>query len=238
MILQILFLAVLTNDALGNVNILTLEGLQKELLALKESYRFESTTQMKRISQLEEKLAKKEDVILALEDSVRRLEETLKTLVPRTDHVGSRVHSVKKRQSGVMPAFSVYLSHNSNLGAGQTIVFDQAIINEGNGYNVYTGMFTCPMAGLYLFSFEVMVMGVSDNTVTGAWVDLVVNARNTEDGAVDAHHQVQELQGGNTVVLRLNVGDAVWLANRGANDHVDGSTGLHATSFTGVFLHA
>ncbi|KAH3811878.1 hypothetical protein DPMN_140295 [Dreissena polymorpha] len=36
-------------------------------------------------------------------------------------------------------------------------------------------MFICPMAGLYLFSFEVMVMGTADNREICAWVDLMVS---------------------------------------------------------------
>ena len=33
------------------------------------------------------------------------------------------------------------------LGAGQTVIFDEVLTNEGNGYDDRTGVFTCPVAG-------------------------------------------------------------------------------------------
>ncbi|XP_052217257.1 uncharacterized protein LOC127835055 [Dreissena polymorpha] len=186
LIRTLIFLVALTNDALGNANTGTLDDLNKKLWALEKSY---ST----RISHLEEKLATKVNDVLKLEDTVRRLEETLEAMVTRIEPPGSRIHTIKKRQKDVIPAFSVYLAHNSLLDAGQIIMFDQVTTNEANGYSVQTGIFTCPMAGLYLFSFQVMVSGEAEHAEMGAWVDLMVNAQNTEDGAVDAFHLHQEL---------------------------------------------
>jgi hypothetical protein len=41
------------------------------------------------------------------------------------------------------------------MGIGHHIVFDKDIMNDGAGYNVYTGIFTAPVTGLYLFTFSV-----------------------------------------------------------------------------------
>ena len=49
-------------------------------------------------------------------------------------------------------AFSAYQSTSNNIGAGNTIIFDQTRINMGNGYNVNTGQFVTPVNGTYFFS--------------------------------------------------------------------------------------
>ena len=56
--------------------------------------------------------------------------------------------------STVNVAFSAYLDHDeNNLGAKETLVFNQILLNEGNSYNKYTGSFTAPTAGVYSFTF-------------------------------------------------------------------------------------
>ena len=44
----------------------------------------------------------------------------------------------------------------SNLGAGQTIVFDKVITNHGNAYDNITGMFTAPVKAIYVFELTLM----------------------------------------------------------------------------------
>ncbi|XP_052792124.1 complement C1q subcomponent subunit B-like [Mya arenaria] len=96
-------------------------------------------------------------------------------------------------------AFSVWLDHSATLGPSQVIRFNRVITNEGSGYNVHSGVFTCPQAGMYLFAF-------------------------------------MDLQGGNTVVLRLQQGDVVEIEEQYGN-HVEGYGTLGLTSFTGVLLY-
>ena len=51
-------------------------------------------------------------------------------------------------------AFSAYLSHNiAHLAPGHTLKCDQIIINDGNAYSQYTGVFTVPQTGVYLLTF-------------------------------------------------------------------------------------
>ncbi|XP_052776864.1 uncharacterized protein LOC128214438 [Mya arenaria] len=40
------------------------------------------------------------------------------------------------------------------LDNGQTIVLKNVVINDGQGYDPNTGIFTCPFSGLYTFSFQ------------------------------------------------------------------------------------
>ena len=46
------------------------------------------------------------------------------------------------------------LSVESNCS--ETIVFENADINEGNSYNPTTGIFTAPYKGIYKFSMTIM----------------------------------------------------------------------------------
>ena len=51
-------------------------------------------------------------------------------------------------------AFSACLDHTlTNIQKNQKIVFNQLILNEGDGYDETTGVFTCPKTGLYLVTF-------------------------------------------------------------------------------------
>ncbi|XP_053374223.1 collagen alpha-2(VIII) chain-like [Mercenaria mercenaria] len=41
--------------------------------------------------------------------------------------------------------------------SGETLVFTTAPLNDGNGYNISTGVFTAPIAGTYIFSLQLCV---------------------------------------------------------------------------------
>ncbi|WAR00460.1 C1QL4-like protein [Mya arenaria] len=98
----------------------------------------------------------------------------------------------------------------------------QVITNEGSGYNVHSGVFTCPQAGI--------------EAMRGITAQLVVNGTPKIHGVADPFHDHQDLQGGNTVVLRLQQGDVVEIEEQYGN-HVEGYGTLGLTSFTGVLLY-
>ena len=57
---------------------------------------------------------------------------------------------------GKVVAFSAYLDHTlSNLQKNQVIVFNRILLNEGEGYDTTSGVFTCPRTGVYLATFFV-----------------------------------------------------------------------------------
>ncbi len=55
-------------------------------------------------------------------------------------------------------AFIAYLQQMLSVESNrsETIVFEIADINEGNGYNPATGIFTAPHRGIYKFSMTIM----------------------------------------------------------------------------------
>ncbi|XP_052792999.1 complement C1q-like protein 3 [Mya arenaria] len=111
---------------------------------------------------------------------------------------------------------------------------DKVLANDGTGYSPNTGAFTCPEGGTYMFTF---VIGQRDANHY-MWAELVLNSANVIDAAVDTYHQYQDLQGGNTIILKLKQGDEVWVDATHNGRHVDGSTTLRLSTFTGLYLYS
>ncbi|XP_053408210.1 uncharacterized protein LOC128559764 [Mercenaria mercenaria] len=132
-------------------------------------------------------------------------------------------------------AFTAFLDHDGDYGAGQIITFNKIITNDGNGYNMHTGVFTCPEEGMYLFTFFVGERGEMDG-VTQIYADLIINSNNIIDAFAETRHYQEDAQGGNAVVIRLKLGDSVWVRSRIAGHHIEGNT-ARTTSFTGVYLY-
>ena len=55
--------------------------------------------------------------------------------------------------------FTAYTSEDLSLSTGQVVKFNEVPTNMGAAFDVDTGVFTCPAAGLYFF-------GVTANTET------------------------------------------------------------------------
>ncbi|XP_062615409.1 multimerin-2-like [Saccostrea cucullata] len=116
-------------------------------------------------------------------------------------------------------------SYSSSWNSG-TLVFPSVITNEGNGYNPSNGIFTAPIAGMYVF-----FVNVQDNG-NNIYVDIVLNgstkARTMSYYSGDSHDA-----GPNLVVLNIQKGDAVWIK------HYSG-TGYYSngpiTTFSGFLL--
>lgn len=72
--------------------------------------------------------------------------------------VGPQGEVGRSKETVPIVAFIAYLqqmlSVQSNRSA--TIIFEDTNINEGNGYNSTTGIFTAPHQGIYKFSMTIM----------------------------------------------------------------------------------
>ncbi|XP_069108058.1 complement C1q-like protein 4 [Argopecten irradians] len=127
-------------------------------------------------------------------------------------------------------SFSSQLGPPKNhLGVHQTLIFERNVMNEGSGYSNLTGVFTCPKAGMYYFSVTIMVDS-GDQFET----ELVHNGRNIMVNY--AAGETYDNQATNSVVMRLDVGDKVWvriLENAGVNHGNIRIYGGGWTTFTG-----
>lgn len=147
--------------------------------------------------------------------------------VSNDQHARSRsndgLHTASKQESTIVPtaklqqratifprqavAFSVSLSQeisSQNLHNGIVIKFPNILTNEQSSYNKYTGIFTAPQDGMYFFSFH------TDASYDGLFF---VNLKNNGQTAVNsiANPDNHSTSISNSAVLRLSVGDAVWL---------------------------
>ena len=81
--------------------------------------------------------------------------------------------------------------------------FDRIDRNDGQGYNVKTGIFSAPVAGMYHFFFNLLA-----ETSGGSTVDLMLNGKSKMRS-----HATNRLHGtpSGSVYLRLKIGDQVYL---------------------------
>ena len=107
-------------------------------------------------------------------------------------------------------AFTVAVASGSTTWSSGTLVFPKVITNVGNGYNPSDGVFTAPLAGVYVFF--VNVQGYTQSIVA----DIVLNGA-TKVGTLSYNSEGQTQKAGpNLAVLYLQTGDRVWI------HHVDG----------------
>ena len=118
-----------------------------------------------------------------------------------------------------------YVQRKSSFGSNAVVPFELARLNEGNAFNLKSGIFTVPVTGIYHFEFS----GVKLNYASHLSIFLQVNGvnvglANTKGGAND----VATL----SASLRLVAGDRVNLYNpAGRGEIIDGQSSL--THFSG-----
>ena len=132
--------------------------------------------------------------------------------------------------------FSTYLSKSiQHMGNGHTIKLDQVLLNDGNGYNAFTGIFTVPRSGVYLLTFTINVYNKDFKTE----VRLVKNNLNIIDAVAWPTGQGHDTMGGNSALIRLTQGEAVWLENyHQVDSEIISNTGYRYTAFSGVLLYS
>ena len=64
---------------------------------------------------------------------------------------------LKLASTGKKIGFSVSMKrHSFTYGTRQTVIYDNILTNDGNGYDDRTGVFTCPVAGTYMFVVDAL----------------------------------------------------------------------------------
>ena len=120
-------------------------------------------------------------------------------------------------------------SYSTSWSSG-TLVFPKVITNVGNGYNPSDGVFTAPMAGVYVFF--VNVQGYSTYSI---YVDIVLNGATKVRTAAEASSSDYYEAGPNLAVLSLQTGDRVWVKyNRGQSYYSDSDSPM--TTFSGFLI--
>lgn len=114
-------------------------------------------------------------------------------------------------------AFSAYISiYRTNTGKDQTIKFDTIVTNIGNHYNHYSGIFSAPQHGVYVFTWTLHCWGGGY-----LYTHLVVNSRVVGATDTDALGAIGVRSTTGIVVVEVNQGDIAFVRTHPSNGHYD-----------------
>ena len=118
--------------------------------------------------------------------------------------------------------FSAWASYKKDIPSDRTFIFDQAMVNEGQGYNYHTGIFTCPVSGYYAFTWATQA---TVGHYLMSWINKNGNHYRAE--YLDATKANSSVADSKIEVTYLNKGDIVSIMGHGFFD------GLVISPFTG-----
>ena len=128
-------------------------------------------------------------------------------------------------------AFYAYMSQSEpTIGHHQTLVFDHVVTNVGRNYNRYSGIFSSPIQGIYVFSWTLYC-----NYEGYFYSEVVVNSDPvgalycSAEGSTNMRHVT------GVVVVEINQGDIVYIRTHPIKLNKGGvySSSLYRSSFTG-----
>ena len=130
-------------------------------------------------------------------------------------------------KTGDKIAFTAVLTPGklSNLGAGQTIVFDKVITNFGDAYDKITGTFTAPKRGIYVFDMALMV-----DPGQRQYVEFVKDGQSIMLNYGQAVGLSIFISSSRTTTVELEKGNKVWIRTCNAASHGSGS--VHGNKFS------
>ncbi|KAK7481437.1 hypothetical protein BaRGS_00027288 [Batillaria attramentaria] len=111
----------------------------------------------------------------------------------------------------------------------ETLAPSHIYLNDGNAFDASTGVFTAPLNGTYIFIANIATSLLSNRTMELA---VYMYVDNTVVNVCYSNHPDYTIQGSCQAVVRLSVGQRVWLKNSYAESwYVD-------SYFSGALLHA
>ncbi|XP_052216175.1 hemicentin-1-like isoform X2 [Dreissena polymorpha] len=154
--------------------------------------------------------------------------------------VGSDVQNVmcktscnENRYQLVIPQVHFYVriaEGSSTLSPGQNIIFTNAQINEGQGYDVASGKFTVSVPGLYAFAVQYCVQphlyGYIDIVKQGTILQRSMFERRSEA------YQCVSMQ----AFTRAAISDQIWVKSGISSSYLYDNENMF-TSFSGVLIH-
>jgi hypothetical protein len=121
-------------------------------------------------------------------------------------------------------------SFTSNVDA--ILVFETVIVNEGEHYDPYDGVFVAPQKGVYLFSWT--VSGYSTKHIV---TELVVE-QNTISSAGEYNGGGGYPSGSMTALCKMEKGDHAWIRTTGVSSehHIYSKDNYPQSAFLGLLI--
>ncbi|XP_053379682.1 collagen alpha-1(X) chain-like [Mercenaria mercenaria] len=142
---------------------------------------------------------------------------------------------LKSKRQNILEAvaFTAYIDHDiQHIGIEQVIPYNQVVTNIGGSFNTNTHVFTSPVTGIYLFSYVVSQLGMTEIDIK-----LVLDGKNTVDAISDPVTAGHDQQAVNVAVLQVNKGQSVYVVNYYHTDVNIRSDELYRfSSFSGVLI--
>ena len=127
-------------------------------------------------------------------------------------------------------AFTAGVTSINYTWSSGTLVFPKVITNVGNGYNPTDGVFTAPLAGVYVF-----FVNVHGNYNQYIYTDIVLNGA-PKVMTMSNNNEGQSYKAGpNLAVLYLQTGDRVWIQHAAGSGY-ETSSNSPITTFSGFLI--
>ncbi|MES1922461.1 Collagen alpha-2(VIII) chain [Bonamia ostreae] len=139
-----------------------------------------------------------------------------------------------------MVAFYTYMDYNQKeIGTHHVFVFDRVVLNYGNGYHEYSGVFSAPRSGLYMSVWSLRVWEQSVVLiVAGSTYTSMYNRSYREDYTHDGEYSDADETASSFALVHLNEGDDVYLRTHSSYSGTGGviSNEYGRSSFGGWLL--
>ena len=133
---------------------------------------------------------------------------------------------------GLYQSDSYYITYST----GERMIYRYAVINPGQHYNSSTGEYTCPVTGIYLFTYSVYGHAIKDGPThsraiaslyrKGAEINRIHFLNNNSEGI--------NISLSGSDILQCSQGDRVWVQNYWGNNRIYGHSVYNM--FSGVLL--
>ena len=164
------------------------------------------------------------------ESSVRRVTTERRANREKGDYL-EKLSCLHQHRPSIVAFSAVRVTKLNENGGGEIAAFGDVMTNIGDGYDSQSGVFTCPIHGLYFFTVSLLSL----NNPTGMYHQLRKNGElivSVFDNHPGFHHQASQ-----SAILELTTGDRVWIQSGGANRGFYSSINRHS-SFSGFLINA
>jgi hypothetical protein len=130
--------------------------------------------------------------------------------------------------------YAVIRGKHLTFNVDAILVFETVIVNEGEHYDPYDGVFVAPQKGVYLFSWT--VSGIDTKFIVS---ELVVE-QNTISSAGEQNGAGGHPSGSMTALCKMEKGDHAWIRTTGVSSghQLYSKDNYPQSAFLGLFIHS